>query len=178
VSGRPSHGSEAWIDAVIREARERGEFDDLPGHGKPLPDLGHPHDDLWWVRKKLKSEGVSFLPPALALRKDKEDTLEAVAAARTERQARELLEALNERIRRVNSSAIEGPPSTVMPLDVEEALAAWRRQRAAAGLADVRAGGAVTAGAEVPGAPDATASSRRRFWRKTAGTKQRRSGSP
>jgi DnaJ family protein C protein 28 len=27
---------ESWIDQQIREAREKGEFDDLPGKGKPL----------------------------------------------------------------------------------------------------------------------------------------------
>jgi hypothetical protein len=32
---------------------EAGEFDDLPGAGKPLPGAGVPDDDLWWVRDWL-----------------------------------------------------------------------------------------------------------------------------
>ena len=27
---------ENWLDQAIEEARERGDFDDLPGHGQPL----------------------------------------------------------------------------------------------------------------------------------------------
>ena len=37
--------------AAIREAQERGEFDNLPGAGKPLTDLGDTDDPMWWVRR-------------------------------------------------------------------------------------------------------------------------------
>ena len=43
-----------WIDEIIRAAQEKGEFDDLPGTGKPLPGAGTKDDDLWWVRSWLK----------------------------------------------------------------------------------------------------------------------------
>jgi len=43
-----------WIDEIIRVAQEKGEFDDLPGTGKPLPGAGTKDDDLWWVRSWLK----------------------------------------------------------------------------------------------------------------------------
>jgi hypothetical protein len=33
---RPIRSWESWVDEAIEEARERGDFDDLPGHGKPL----------------------------------------------------------------------------------------------------------------------------------------------
>lgn len=33
---------ESWIDKQVREAEMRGEFKDLPGAGKPLPDQGKP----------------------------------------------------------------------------------------------------------------------------------------
>ena len=36
---KSSRDWESWIDQQIREAQDRGEFDDLPGKGKPL-DLG------------------------------------------------------------------------------------------------------------------------------------------
>lgn len=131
MTGRkpPGVSSETWIDLVIKDARERGEFDNLPGEGKPIADLGRPHDELWWVRQKLKSEGVSFLPPTLALRKDREDTLALVDKATTEARVRKLLTELNARIIHVNRTSMDGPPSTVMPLDVEEAVAGWREKR-------------------------------------------------
>ena len=35
---------ETWINAQIRVAREQGAFDNLPGAGKPLPNLGEEYD--------------------------------------------------------------------------------------------------------------------------------------
>ncbi len=132
----PGSDWESWVDAIIREGQERGEFDNLPGAGKPIDGLDKPHDDLWWVRRKLRDEGVSYLPPTLAVRKEKEDALLAIEALSSEPRVRDVLEQLNERIRAVNRRPGEGPPSTVMPLDVDEILAAWR-QRHAQEAADV-----------------------------------------
>lgn len=117
---------EQWTDRQIRDAEARGLFDDLPGTGKPLSDLDRPHDDLWWVKKKLKDEGVSFLPPAIAIRREVEITREAVAAAPDEDAVRRLLTNLNERIREVNRNTISGPPTTVMPLDIDDEVRKWR----------------------------------------------------
>ena len=79
MTGRKPPGVtwETWIDRQIRQGMENGDFDNLPGHGRPLPDLDVIHDEMWWVRKKLRREQVSFLPPTLAIRKELEDTLEA-----------------------------------------------------------------------------------------------------
>jgi hypothetical protein len=60
-------GWESWIDRQIREATERGEFDGLPGAGEPIPDLDKPFDELWWVKRKLHSEGLTYQPPSVAL---------------------------------------------------------------------------------------------------------------
>jgi Domain of unknown function (DUF1992) len=122
----PGVSWETWIDRQIREGMERGEFDDLPGHGRPIADVDRPHDELWWVRNKLQREGVSFLPPTLALRKDVEDAQDAIAAAGTEAEVRSLVADINERIRAVNRQATSGPPSTLVPLDVERAVEQWR----------------------------------------------------
>ena len=40
----------------IQEAIESGDFDDLPGTGKPLPGAGTPDDELWWLRSFLERE--------------------------------------------------------------------------------------------------------------------------
>ena len=45
-----------YVERKIREAMERGEFDDLPGSGKPLQDLND--DPMWWVKKWIKREQV------------------------------------------------------------------------------------------------------------------------
>lgn len=54
---------ETWVDRQIREAAERGEFENLPGYGKPLASLDAPYDELWWIKGKLHREGFSPLPP-------------------------------------------------------------------------------------------------------------------
>jgi hypothetical protein len=45
---------ESLPERLIREAIEDGEFDVLPGAGKPLPGAGVPDEELWWVREWLK----------------------------------------------------------------------------------------------------------------------------
>lgn len=126
----PGVSWESWIDTLIRQARERGEFDNLAYHGKPLPDLEGPHDPERWVKGLLQREGVSYLPPTLQIRKDAEDAVVEMAKAPTEAVARAILEDINERIRRINRYASEGPPTTLAPFDVDAMLARWRTARA------------------------------------------------
>ena len=113
---------ESWIEEQIREAQERGLFDDLPGAGKPLPGLDDPYDPMWWVKRKLREENLSLLPDALQVRVDLEKALEA----RTETELRETLAGLNERIARLNSRVTEGPQTTLALVDVEAVVRRWR----------------------------------------------------
>ncbi|GIH96871.1 DUF1992 domain-containing protein [Planobispora siamensis] len=118
---------ETWIDRQIREAAERGEFDDLPGAGKPLPGEGKPDDEMWWIKRKMQAENLSFpLPGTLALRKDAEDSRAAALRARTEAEARRIIEELNDRIREGHGKPLSGPPVFQPLLEVEEVLAEWR----------------------------------------------------
>ncbi|MED7928994.1 DUF1992 domain-containing protein [Nonomuraea sp. LP-02] len=119
---------ESWIDRQIREAEERGEFDDLPGAGKPLPGLDKPQDDMWWIKQKVESEGLAMpLPPTLVLRRDAEEALREARGARTEAEVRRVLEAINERIREAIRTGLSGPPLNLMPFDVDEEISEWRR---------------------------------------------------
>ena len=47
---------ESVADRQIREAMERGEFDDLPGTGEPLPDAGAQYDPAWWAKKWIERD--------------------------------------------------------------------------------------------------------------------------
>ena len=122
----PGVSWESWVDQQIREGMERGEFDNLPGHGRPLADVDRPHDDMWWVRSKLRRENASFSPPALSLRVEVDIAMDRVASATTEAEVIELVNAINERIRYVNSHTISGPPTTIAPFDVDDVLGKWR----------------------------------------------------
>jgi Domain of unknown function (DUF1992) len=135
VTGRkpPGVGWETWVERQIREATERGEFDDLPGAGKPIPDLDEPHDELWWVKGKLRREQVSWLPPTMALRKEAEDALEAAARAASEDEVRRIVADINRRIVDGNRKAASGPPLNLAPFDVERVVRRWRERLAGPG---------------------------------------------
>ena len=122
---------ESWIEAQISEARARGEFENLPGYGKPLANLDGNHAEMWWIRNWLKRNDVGFTPSAIALRKAAEDLLDSLDKFPTERGLRAALDELNTRIREANRTPVfAGPPSNMMPLDVEPVVERWRVARA------------------------------------------------
>lgn len=119
---------ETALDRQIREAQERGAFDDLPGAGKPIPDLDAPRDELWWVKQLMRREKVSLLPPSLVLRKEVEDVGQTVSAMRTESAVRELVAGLNARIAAATRTPPPGPPLNLRPLDAERVVQDWRER--------------------------------------------------
>lgn len=119
---------ERYAERLIREAQEAGEFDHLP-RGRPLPLTGGPLPEAWWVKEKLKREGLSDLPPSIAIRQEAEAVLAAIQRETDERLVREKLEALNVRIRKLNATHVAGPPTTLAPLDVEAVVLRWRAAR-------------------------------------------------
>jgi hypothetical protein len=128
---KPSELSfDSWIDVQIREARERGLFDELPGAGQPQTGLHDAEDPMWWAKQFLQREGVSVLPVAVEVRVRAQKLREVLASFPSERAVREAAEALNADIRRVNRTAAEGPPTSQAPLDVEQLVAQWRSARA------------------------------------------------
>ncbi len=129
TSRKPSGmGWESWIDRKIREAEDRGEFDDLPGAGQPIPDLDKPYDENWWVRGKLRSEGLSYLAPPLAMKKKAHDALTAALDADSEAEVRKIIEDINAEIREANRTGITGSSIMLVPYDVERVVRDWRAQ--------------------------------------------------
>jgi len=117
---------ESWVDQLIREAERRGEFDNLPGAGKPIPGLDKPYDELWWVKQLLEREKLSLTPATLALRKDVEETLQRIAKATSEKTVRRLVAEINAKIAAVNRTVTSGPPSDLAPLDPDAVVRRWR----------------------------------------------------
>ncbi len=121
---------ERSVEAQLRDARERGEFENLPGYGKPLPNLDGDHDEMWWIRQWLKRENLGFTPPALAIRKSVEDMYNGLDKLLTERAVRTIVEELNKEIRQMNRMPpMDGPPTSLSPLDLDEVLARWEKVR-------------------------------------------------
>ncbi|HEY6002407.1 MAG TPA: DnaJ family domain-containing protein [Anaeromyxobacter sp.] len=119
---------EAYVERLIREAQEDGEFDRLP-RGKPLPLTGGPPPEGWWAKEKLRRENLSDLPASIAIRHEAERTLAEAMRETDERLVREKLDALNRKIRKLNATHVAGPPTTLAPLDVEAIVARWRERR-------------------------------------------------
>jgi hypothetical protein len=127
----PGTSWETWIDAQIRVAREQGAFDNLPGAGKPLANLDQPYDPLWWVKQLLQREQISVLPPALELLRKVEKELATIEKVDDEATVRSRIDALNVEIAKVNATVLEGPPTRLGTLDVDEVVARWRQNRSA-----------------------------------------------
>jgi Domain of unknown function (DUF1992) len=127
----PGTSWETWIDAQIRVATEAGAFDNLPGAGKPLPNLGQEHDPLWWVKQLVQREQISMLPPSLELLRKAETELAAIEKLHDEAAVRHRVAALNVEIAKVNATVVEGPPTRLSTLDVDQVVARWRRARSA-----------------------------------------------
>src|ERR1700712_2365808 len=101
-----------WVDLQIKRAMERGEFDNLPGKGKPLGDLGSPYDRDWWLKKLIEREQITgVLPAALQLRKDDAELDALLDREATEKLVREHVEDFNRRIIEARRPAQGGPPA-------------------------------------------------------------------
>jgi Domain of unknown function (DUF1992) len=122
----PAEPWESFIERQIREAKEAGELDNLPGQGRPLAGLDDPPDEMWWVKQKMRREDLTFVPDAIAVRRELE-VLVAALPRLAEAEARDRLVALDARIRKLNATVTSGPPTTVAPLDIEALLARSRK---------------------------------------------------
>jgi Domain of unknown function (DUF1992) len=117
------------VEMAIQQAMRRGDFDDLPGKGRPLRDLDR-HDPDWWIRRKIEREGLTGLgPPALTLRKENAELEERMDAMASESAVRELLADFNTRVIEARRQLLGGPPVITPTRDVEAELAAWRERR-------------------------------------------------
>ena len=122
---------QTWVDLQVRQAMERGDFDRLPGYGKPIEGLGAEHDPEWWLKGLIERERIAVLPASLQLRKDDaglDDLLDTLPA---EAEVRREVEEFNARVIRARYRPPEGPPLITMPRDVDETLAAWHARRTA-----------------------------------------------
>ena len=143
---------QTWVDLQIRQAMDRGDFDDLPGAGKPLRDLGTEHDPDWWLKQLIERERIVVLPESVQLRKLDAELDARLDATALESEVRREVEEFNARVIRARYSLAQGPPLVTMPRDVEETVSAWRERRAAR---------RTRSSSEAP-----AAGSRRRWWRR------------
>jgi hypothetical protein len=148
----------AVVETAIQQAIRRGEFDDLPGAGKPIPGLGGHHDPDWWIRRKIETEQLTGLgPPALMLRVENAELEARLDELTREAEVREALEDFNHRVIEARRQLLGGPPVVTPTRDVDAEAAAWRARREARAAEPRR-----------PAGEDAAHRPRRR-WRRSKG---------
>jgi hypothetical protein len=128
----PGMRYETWIERQVREAQERGAFDNLPGAGKPLRNLNAPFTAEQWARDWVEREGgdlEAMLPPLLRLRKERAALLAHLTDITSEVVLREVVKDFNHRLLDQYRRPIEGPLVAVGVLDPEETVVAWRAVR-------------------------------------------------
>jgi hypothetical protein len=98
---RPEEPPPGLVEGRIRAAMAAGEFEHLPGAGKPIPDLGVEDDPGWWVKRWIERERLRDLRWEAGARRR-----EAVIRARAERDAaaaRRRLEAVEADVAALNA---------------------------------------------------------------------------
>ena len=132
---KPAHlRPEDWVERQIREAQERGAFDDLAGAGKPLPGLDRPFTAERWAVEWIRREGGdvgALLSPLLMLRRERAALRAALPDLPSEAAVRAVVEDFNGRLLDQYRRPQEGPFLPVGVLDVDETVAAWRAARPA-----------------------------------------------
>jgi hypothetical protein len=116
---------EPWLERLIREATEAGEFDDLPGAGEPLADLERPYDPAWWARRWMERESRSEAARAVAAEVRRE--VPRILAGSSETAMRDRLQAVNDRISAVNGQL--APADRLPFLDVDAMIAGRASRR-------------------------------------------------
>lgn len=121
-----------YVEVRIQQAMRKGDFDDLPGAGKPIGNLGEVHDPDWWIRRKIEREKISGLgPPALTLRTEDAGMDARLDAMVSERDVRETLDDFNRRVIEARRQLLGGPPVVTPLRDVDAEVERWRERRRA-----------------------------------------------
>ena len=126
----PGVSFESWVEKQISEATRRGDYENLPGAGQPLPGAGVADPDDWWVRSFVRREAPdvdALLPPSMLLRKQIDRLPETVRRLRTEQEVRALVDQLNAQVRQ--SWRTETGPRPIRPVNVDRVVREWYADR-------------------------------------------------
>jgi hypothetical protein len=118
-----------WAELQVRRAMERGDFDDLPGAGKPL-DLPARHDPDWWVKRLIEREQLSGVaPPAIGLRREDAELDGLLDREGSEDGVRRVVADFNRRVVEARRQLQGGPPVITPLRDPDAAVEGWRSRR-------------------------------------------------
>jgi Domain of unknown function (DUF1992) len=129
----PGMSFETWVESQISQGMARGDFEGLPGAGRPLPRPDREETAYDWAVAKARREGVdagAMLPPGLALRRERDLLPARAAELESEAAVRALAEDYNARVeafwRRPQESRWAPVPGLA---DVDALVEQWRATR-------------------------------------------------
>jgi hypothetical protein len=149
---------ETWVDSQIAQGMARGDFDDLPGAGKPLPWRSPDETAYEWVLEKARKENLDLLgmlPPGIRLRRERDLLPTSVADLSDEGAVRALADDYNRRVEEFWRRPQFTPDAVPGLCDVETLVADWRATR--------------PPGPAPAPPPPPTPAARRRWWSRRAG---------
>lgn len=111
----PASALESITERKVRQARDDGFFDDLPGAGKPIADIDQRRPAGWWADRFVSQQRAELK----ALRAD-EEIRKAMPALWRLRSEAEVIARVNE------LNATHNPTE---PLDVDHTVATWHGLR-------------------------------------------------
>jgi hypothetical protein len=144
-----------YVDVVVDQAMRRGEFDNLPLHGKPIPGLTGTHDPDWWVKGLIERENITGVLPSAQLRKDDAELDGKLDLEAMETRVREIVTDFNARVVDARRQLQGGPPIVTPTRDVDAEVRRWQERRAARRAASA---------SPTPAAQREPATSRNRPW--------------
>jgi hypothetical protein len=120
-----------WVDLQVRRAMARGDFDNLPGAGKPLKLPDH-HDPDWWVKRLIEREKLSGIaPPAIGLRREDAELDDVLDREATEAGVRRIVDDFNRRVIEARRQLQGGPPVITKTREADVEVERWRARRTA-----------------------------------------------
>ncbi|MGA8211309.1 MAG: DUF1992 domain-containing protein [Nocardioidaceae bacterium] len=118
-----------WVDLQVRRAMARGDFDDLPGAGKPLR-LPDQHDPDWWVKRLVERERLTGVaPPAIGLRREDAELDAVLDREATGDGVRRVVADFNSRVVDARRQLQGGPPVITATRDPDAEVTRWQQRR-------------------------------------------------
>ena len=112
---------ESIADRRIRAAQQEGFFDNLPGAGKPIPDLGQERAPGWWADRLVRREQSALA--AEELDRELQDAMAPLWRSESEDLVRSRVEELNQLVDDYNRVTTWERRS---PLDADDVVEKWR----------------------------------------------------
>ena len=116
---------QSWIDQQITQHKKEGGFENLAGHGKPIPNLENEYDPDWWVKNKIKEEGLDATPHILKVKAQVERWKKGMTKIYSAAMLKKQLKQLNQDITKANHGVL-GPIPPIPLLSEETILNKWK----------------------------------------------------